>query len=169
MSGAQRLRVVLLVWKPQVPDDPMDVTQGWPDVLQVQLARDHTVWEPPGVVVRPGEQLVEAAARVAGALGLTSPKARRVLAVDEYPADGYAPAEAILLLDGGWCTDADVIDVPECLCAHERDCAHRRRWATAEQACEADAALTAGLGAAVGATPAFVIERKEGCRGRGEG
>ncbi|MBC3985973.1 hypothetical protein H8N01_26190 [Streptomyces sp. AC536] len=161
MRGAHRLRVVLVVWKPRIADDPSDVTTaGWPHVLQVQLARDREVWEPPGVVVRPGERVVTAAARVADAVGIGLPNLQRVLAVDERPAVGGAPAELMLLVDGGWCTDADVVEVPDCLCAHERGCRHRRRWATAEVACADDAALAVGLGAAVGITPAFVVARE---------
>ncbi|MFE6778535.1 hypothetical protein [Streptomyces sp. NPDC057702] len=162
MSAARRLRVVLVVWKPRNAGDPGDVTTaGWPHVLQVQLARDADVWEPPSAVVRPGEGVEVAAARVAGALGIGLPTMRRVLAVDERPAAGGGPAELVLLVDGGWVTDADVAEAADCLCAHERDCRHRRRWATAELACAEDAALAVGLGAAVGLAPAFVVARED--------
>ncbi|QKW52062.1 hypothetical protein [Streptomyces buecherae] len=163
MSVAHRLRVVLLLWKPRVESDPGDVTTaGWPHVLQVQLSDDATRWEPPGVVVRPGEQVTAAAARVATALGLAPPNLRRVLAVDERPASPGAPAEIVLLMDGGWCTDADLVEAPACLCVHDRHCRHRRRWATAEEACATDAALAVGLGAAVGIAPALVVDRTGG-------
>ncbi|MFE6777138.1 hypothetical protein [Streptomyces sp. NPDC057702] len=162
MSAAHRLRVVLLLWKPRVESDPGDVTTaGLPYVLQVQLSDDATRWEPPGVVVRPGEPVSAAAARVADALGIVLPNVRRVLALDERPAAPGLPAETVLLVDGGWCTDADAVEVPPCPCAHERGCQHRRRWVTAEEACGTDAALAVGLGAAVGVAPALMVGRGE--------
>lgn len=163
MSGGHRLRVVLLLWKPRIADAPTDVTTaGWPHVLQVQLARDRTLWEPPGVVVRPGEQVLAAAERIASALGTALPNLHRVLAIDERPAASGHPAELVLLVDGGWCTDEDAVTAPACLCPHERDCQHRRRWVTAEEACANDMALAVGLGAAVGIAPAFVVQRRDG-------
>ncbi len=163
MSVAHRLRVVLVLWKPRVESYPGDVTTaGWPHVLQVQLSADATGWEPPGVVVRPGERVTAAAARVAAALGLALPNLHRVLAVDERPALPGVPAEIALLMDGGWSTDADLVEAPACLCVHDRDCWHRRRWATAEEACATDAALAVGLSAAVGIAPAFVVDRVGG-------
>lgn len=161
MNEELRLRVVLVVWKPRVEDEPMNLSKGWPRVLQVQLSKDRTVWEPPGVVVRHGELIVEAMMRIASTIGMTLPNAIRVLAVDQTPATDDAPAEIIMMMDGGWCSDADLLEIPDCLCEHERHCGHRRRWATTQQACANYTALAMALGAAVGVAPTFIFERVE--------
>ncbi|MFE6778247.1 hypothetical protein [Streptomyces sp. NPDC057702] len=96
---ARQTWVHLLVWRPVDPGRPLDVSRSWPRVLQVTRGGRPA---PPGVLLRPGEPVPAAAARVATALGLHPPARHRVLAVDQYPAESGPNEELSLILDGGW-------------------------------------------------------------------
>ncbi|MFT2018036.1 hypothetical protein ACMA1D_19665 [Streptomyces sp. 796.1] len=82
----------------------------WPRVLQV--VRDG--WAcPPGVIVQPGEAIVDAARRVADALGIRLPKAAALLAVDQQPAiDGEQDEEIAFVFDGGSAAEDAFADLP---------------------------------------------------------
>lgn len=106
--------VHLLVWLPADPSAPMDVSRAWPRVLQV--VRDGGVG-PPGVLLRGGESLRQAAARVSGALGLRAPVGRpALLAVDQWPAEPGAGRgdQMVVVLDGGALATAGLPPCGEC-------------------------------------------------------
>lgn len=93
--------VHLLIWLPADPWNPLDVSQSWPRVLQV--VKDGTA-APPGVVLRPGESLRQAAARVTGGLGLRAPlEPPALLAIDQRPPERGSTDidQLVLVLDGG--------------------------------------------------------------------
>ncbi|MFE6775399.1 hypothetical protein [Streptomyces sp. NPDC057702] len=104
--------VHLLVWRPVDPADPLDVSRSWPRVLQV--VRDG-VASPPGVVLRPGEALPAAAARVADALGLRPPpEPLRLLALDQRPPENGQAEQVDLVFDGGWLATDDLPPCDDC-------------------------------------------------------
>ncbi|WP_184570210.1 hypothetical protein [Streptomyces zagrosensis] len=122
IPGAPHVRVSLMVWKPLDPEAPDDTTRGLPQVL---LTREGaTSWQVPGVILRPGELLLSAAARAAYAVGLELPNYQRVLATD------FRPERMTLVVDGGWVSgvDARIADgeLSPCRC---HAVPHSRRWA----------------------------------------
>ncbi|MBB5936194.1 hypothetical protein [Streptomyces zagrosensis] len=149
------VRVALLVWKPPTPAAPNDVSAGWPRVLQTR--DDASPWQVPSVILRPGEQVMAAAGRVAYALGLELPNAHRVLAVEQRPAAIDFPEDLTLVVDGGWSVGHHVHgadgDASSCPCEPRHQC----RWAHAHET-DSTAVVTA-LSAAVMKAPAFVINQ----------
>ncbi|MBB5937333.1 hypothetical protein [Streptomyces zagrosensis] len=147
------VRVALLVWKPQNPDTPGDVSRGWPRVLQTRDS--DTPWQAPSVILRPGELVVPAAERVAYVLGLVLPQHHRVLCVDQWPPAPEAPRGLTLVLDGGWLAGDDVRgdgdDIGPCSCGSQ----HQRRWVRADRT--GSVALMTAVSAAVLKSPAFVV------------
>ncbi|MBB5935232.1 NUDIX hydrolase [Streptomyces zagrosensis] len=142
--SARQLRVALLIWKPRNPHAPGDVTGGLPQVLLVHEGAPP--WYLPGVILRPGELLLSAAARTACALGLQLPPRHRVLATDFR-----RPERMTLVVDGGWTsgTDAQVAAGEFSLC-HCHPTPHRRRWVASEGL---DDVITRALHAALTTPP----------------
>ncbi|MBB5936726.1 hypothetical protein [Streptomyces zagrosensis] len=140
IPGAPHVRVSLLVWKPLDPEAPGDTTRGLPQVLQIREGT--TPWQVPGVILRPGELLLSAAARAAYAVGLELPNHHRVLATDFR-----RPEHMTLVVDGGWVSGADARTADghfsSCRCHAEP---HSRRWAAWT---ELDDVMTRALHAAV--------------------
>ncbi|MFE6778598.1 hypothetical protein [Streptomyces sp. NPDC057702] len=126
-------RVDLLVWRPADADAPGDLSAGWPRVLQVRAG--DAPWRLPGVLLRPGEPVRDAAARVAYALGLGLPPRCRVLVAHRQLAASGQPVRLTFVLDGGWVGGSEVAlaegELSPCRC---RRVVHRRRWAPAGSA-----------------------------------
>lgn len=164
----RHVRVTLLVWRPRDPEDPGDLTYGWPHVLQTRDAA--TPWQLPGVLLRPGERVMTAAGRAAYALGLVLPNAHRVLAIDQHPAGPGRPEQLVIVVDGGWITDDDVPVAHTAATPCQHDCRHASRWAGVDQLGH-ETPLATALGTALGKLPAFVVNQDgtgAGAGGRSE-
>ncbi|MFE6776414.1 hypothetical protein [Streptomyces sp. NPDC057702] len=162
----REVRVNVLVWRPRDPRAPGDLAAGWPRVLQVRSAR--TVWQVPGVVLRPYESVMAAAGRAAYALGLELPTVHRALTIDQRPALGRHPEQLVIVVDGGWTDGEDVRVVSGSRFPRSAGCLYECRWAEAEDLAEEIAVATA-LSAALGKTPAFIVNQPPAGACHGEG
>ncbi|MFE6884153.1 hypothetical protein [Streptomyces sp. NPDC057702] len=135
-------------------------------MLQVRSVR--APWQVPGVVLRPYESVMAAAGRAAFALGLELPVVHRALTIDQRPALGRDPEQLVIVVDGGWTDGEDVRVVGGGRSARSGGCLYERRWARAEDLAEEIAVATA-LSAALGKTPAFVVNQPPGGELRGGG
>ncbi|MFF5721056.1 hypothetical protein [Streptomyces buecherae] len=109
--------VRLLVWRPADSARPFDISRGWPRVLHV--VKDD-VPGLPEVVLRPGEPLRLAAARVAAALGMRAAEdLPRMLALDQWPPQaGGDVDQMVLILDGGMSPTDTLPPCGECGYSH---------------------------------------------------
>ncbi|MFT2017022.1 hypothetical protein ACMA1D_14410 [Streptomyces sp. 796.1] len=153
-EDAHEVCVTLLVWQPVDADAPGEVVDGWPQVLQVHEGSG--AWRAPSTGLRIGERVMEAAGRIAHAIGLTLPNSHRVLAVDQLSDTPDEAERLVIVVDGGWVTgaDADVADGGASPCAHVYR--HRRRWACVDDLAD-ERTLSVALAAAVAKLPPFVI------------